>query len=81
MQHLWALDFEATPYLSNEASRATLFLYPDMLTSTSIQIQAEDWARVEALFTQALWLQSQRGASADGCVPLLYQYATLQYVR
>lgn len=43
--------------------------------------QAEDWPRVEALFDQALWLQRQSGAGADGCVALLYQFATLQYVR
>ena len=44
-------------------------------------VQAEDWPRVEALFEQALWLQRRGGASADGAVSLLYQYATVQYVR
>ena len=43
--------------------------------------QAEDWPRVEALFEQALWLQRRVGAGAEGTVPLLYQYATVQYVR
>ena len=36
---------------------------------------------MEALFEQALWLQQRGGASADGTVTLLYQYATVQYVR
>ena len=36
---------------------------------------------MEALFEQALWLQQRGGASADGAVSLLYQYATVQYVR
>jgi len=43
--------------------------------------QAENWPRVEALFEQALWLQQRGGAGADGAVSLLYQYATVQYVR
>ena len=36
---------------------------------------------MEALFEQALWLQQRGGAGADGAVSLLYQYATVQYVR
>ncbi len=36
---------------------------------------------MEALFEQALWLQQRGGAGPDGAVSLLYQYATVQYVR